>query len=114
VTLRDDIWSRILLKLRLLEPFRIQELGFGESERHTAGRVLREMEQMGWIYRGTEGSPIYQPGVLAYAVFGSGDLEERLAQGDYTPEQLFDALSAQISEDAAELSVERILEGIQE
>jgi len=43
MTLRDDTWNAVLVQLRKTGQFKISDLPFDESKRHTVRRVLREM-----------------------------------------------------------------------
>ena len=51
MTLRDDAWNAIFLTLTRQNEFKLTDLPFKESERHTVRRVAREMEQYRWIER---------------------------------------------------------------
>lgn len=51
MTLRDHVWSTVLLQLRRTGQFRISDLPYDDEQRHTVRRVLREMEALGWLAR---------------------------------------------------------------
>lgn len=51
MTLRDDVWDEVLTTLTNRGAFKISDLPFQEKQRHTVRRVLREMEEMGWLRR---------------------------------------------------------------
>ena len=51
MTLRDNVWSTVLLQLRRTGQFRISDLPYNREQRHTVRRVLREMEALGWLGR---------------------------------------------------------------
>ena len=51
MTLRDEVWNAVLKQLVKTASFRIGDLPFTESQRHTVRRVLRTMEEMGWLQR---------------------------------------------------------------
>lgn len=45
--------------------FRITDLPLEESQRHTVRRVLREIEEMGWVHRDSPRSSIWRLGPKA-------------------------------------------------
>lgn len=52
MTLRDRVWNTVLLQLRRTGKFRISDLHqFDDEQLHTVRRVLREMEELGWLAR---------------------------------------------------------------
>jgi hypothetical protein len=51
MTTRDAVWDAVLLELVRVGAFRIGDLPFKKSKRHTVRRVLREMEAAGWLER---------------------------------------------------------------
>lgn len=51
MTLRDEVWDATLKQLVKTGKFRIGDLPFEDGERHTVRRVLREMEETGWLTR---------------------------------------------------------------
>lgn len=53
MTLRDDIWDQALEVINEQGVFKISDLPFSDSQRHTVRRVLREMEDKGWLTRKT-------------------------------------------------------------
>lgn len=65
MTIRDEVWHEVLLQLMRTSKFRIGDLPFDESQRHTVRRVLREMEQMSWLSRETERAATWRMGELA-------------------------------------------------
>lgn len=62
MTLRDDVWHEVLSTLATQQKFKISELGFEDSQRHTVRRVLREMESRGYLKRDNKQSPFWQRG----------------------------------------------------
>lgn len=54
MTLRDKVWHAVLQQLIKTGYFRISDLPFDESQRHTVRRVLHDMEDKGWLYRENE------------------------------------------------------------
>lgn len=64
MTLRDEIWDEVLLTLIEKGRFKISELDFTEGERHTVRRVLREMEDLGWLKRTSDRGRIWWAGDL--------------------------------------------------
>ena len=62
MVLRDEVWDTALLALTTKETFKTRELGFTASETQTVKRVLKEMEQMGWLQRDSPRAHIWRPG----------------------------------------------------
>lgn len=62
MTLRDQVWNATLDMLDERDEFKLSDLEFQESERHTVRRVLRRMEDYGWLDRRTPNSSIWQAG----------------------------------------------------
>jgi MarR-like DNA-binding transcriptional regulator SgrR of sgrS sRNA len=56
MTIRDDTWDAAFEQLLTTGEFKLTDLPFNESERHTVRRVLREMENKGWLQRETGSS----------------------------------------------------------
>lgn len=67
MTLRDEVWNAALRELTAAEEskFKIGDLGFEDSQRHTVRRVLREMEELSWLERENDRSHIWYPGESA-------------------------------------------------
>jgi len=65
MTLRDDVWHSVLTQLVKTGSFRISDLPFGESQRHTVRRVLREMENIGWLSRTNKRAATWRIGEMA-------------------------------------------------
>jgi len=65
MTLRDDIWDDVLFRLVHEGKFKISDLGYDESQRNTVRRVLREMEEQGWLSRESEQASIWRLGPKA-------------------------------------------------
>lgn len=65
MTLRDDVWNSVLRQLIKTGKFKISDLPFDESKRHTVRRVLREMEELGWLSRENDRSATWRMGELA-------------------------------------------------
>lgn len=59
MTLRDKVWDAVLDTLNDEEAFKVKDLAFDESKRHTVRRVLRRMENHGWVSRETPKSSIW-------------------------------------------------------
>lgn len=51
MTLRDEVWHATLRQIVKTGSFRISDLPFNDSQRFTVRRVLREMEDLGWLER---------------------------------------------------------------
>lgn len=65
MTLRDEVWNSVLKQLVKTGNFRISDLPFNESQRHTVRRVLREMEDLGWLERENKRSATWRMGEMA-------------------------------------------------
>lgn len=65
MTLRDQLWDEILRTLCEVDSFRLSDLPFDGSQRYTARRVLRDMEDRGWLSREHERALDWHPGELA-------------------------------------------------
>jgi len=65
MTLRDDVWHEVLRQLVKTGSFRISDLPFDESQRHTVRRVLREMEDLGWLSRKNKRAATWRIGEAA-------------------------------------------------
>lgn len=65
MTRRDEAWNAILEQLARTGKFKLTDLPFQENERATVRRVLRECEAYDWVYRTSEGSPIWRAGPKA-------------------------------------------------
>lgn len=74
MTLRDQVWDTTLVLLADSETFKLSDLGFDESERHTVRRVLQRMEELDWLSRETKNSSIWHKGPKYREYFtSSGD-----------------------------------------
>ena len=65
MTLRDEAWNAALDQLARTGKFKISDLPFKESERHTVRRCLREMQAYGWVKRDDKHSKIWRVGPKA-------------------------------------------------
>lgn len=74
VAIKDEIWMTLIEELARGESFKIKELDdIPESQRKTARRTLRVMEENGWVERDPPRSSIWQPGPLSRVYFtGTG------------------------------------------
>lgn len=68
MTLRDDVWSEVILMIYKQESFKMADLPFEEGQLHTARRVMRSMEEKGYLMRTSKGSSIWRRGPLADAL----------------------------------------------
>lgn len=62
MTLRDEAWHTVFHTLTQKEEFKLTDLGFKDSEKHTVKRCLREMSDYGWIERDTPQHSIWRAG----------------------------------------------------
>ena len=65
MTLRDEVWNSVMKQLVKTGQFRISDLPFNESQRHTVRRTLREMETMDWLSRENDRAATWRMGELA-------------------------------------------------
>jgi hypothetical protein len=65
MTTRDEVWDAVLLELVRVGAFRIGDLPFEKSKRHTVRRVLREMEAAGWLEREDDRAATWRMGEKA-------------------------------------------------
>ena len=68
MTLRDDVWDTALMELKNRGKFKISDLPFEEEQRHTVRRVLREMDEKGWVTRESKQAAIWRLGPKAEMV----------------------------------------------
>lgn len=73
MTLRDEVWDEALTKLKRQGRFKISDLPFDDSERHTVRRTLRNMEDAGWLQRDSEQSPVWRLGSKAELILEADD-----------------------------------------
>jgi hypothetical protein len=62
MTLRDDVWDSVLPLIRESGRCKAGDLPFDKSQRHTVRRVLKEMEEKGWLTRPSERSHTWYAG----------------------------------------------------
>lgn len=62
MTARDEIFSAVLEQLIRTGKFKLRDLPIRESEMATARRVLRVMEDLGWVARSSPNSSIWRVG----------------------------------------------------
>jgi hypothetical protein len=65
MTVRDEVWAAVLEELVRTGRFKISDLEFEESERHTVRRVLKQMEKFGWLSRKSDKAAIWRIGERA-------------------------------------------------
>jgi len=65
MTLRDSVWNETLKQLIKTGRFRISELPFDDSERHSVRRTLKQMEEMGWLARESNRAAIWRMGEMS-------------------------------------------------
>ena len=65
MTLRDQVWDAVLEELNRTGKFTISDLDFEDSERHTVRRVLRRMEEFGWLRRTNKQAATWRLGTKA-------------------------------------------------
>jgi hypothetical protein len=85
MTVRDEVWDAVLQDLRENGRFKLGDLPFEESKRHTVRRVLKTMEGQGWLYRTSKRGRTWYAGNKAKEYL---DLEKRaevLSDPDFEP-----------------------------
>lgn len=65
MTLRDEAWNTALEQIVRTGKFKLTDLPFKDSERHTVRRVLRQMEAFDWLQRESEHAAIWRAGPKA-------------------------------------------------
>ena len=65
MTLRDTVWHETMQQLVKTGQFKISELPFDESQRHTVRRTLRKMETLGWLSRDSNRDATWRMGEQA-------------------------------------------------
>lgn len=82
MTTRDAVWNAVISKLVEEGRFKIGDLDIPEEKRHTVRRVLKEMEDMGYLERKKEYSHTYRAGELAKLHFDLSDKARVMADLD--------------------------------
>lgn len=80
MTLRDECWTTALEQVNRTGKFKLADLPFKPSERHTCRRCLREMEKYGWLSRETEHSSIWRAGPKSEMLFDLSEEKLELAR----------------------------------
>jgi hypothetical protein len=62
MTLRDAVWNSVMKQLIKTGQFRISDLPFNESQRHTVRRTLRTMEELEWLSRENDRAATWRMG----------------------------------------------------
>lgn len=65
MTLRDQAWNTILEQIVKSGKFKLSDLPFKESERHTVRRVARALEDYDWLTRDSPNAAIWRAGPKA-------------------------------------------------
>jgi len=65
MTLRDNVWNAVLKQLVKTGYFKISDLPFNKSQRHTVRRTLRKMEETDWLSRENDRAATWRMGELA-------------------------------------------------
>lgn len=80
MTLRDEAWNTALEQIVKTGKFKLTDLPFKESERHTVRRVLREMEAYNWLARESEHAAIWRAGPKAEMLMNLSEEKLELAK----------------------------------
>lgn len=81
MTTRDAVWGAVIERIVEDGRFRVSDLPFDESKRHTVRRVLREMEDMEYLYRRDDSPQTWRAGENAKLHFDLS--EEARVLADY-------------------------------
>ncbi len=73
MTVRDKVWDEVMTTLVNRGKFKISDLPFDDSTRHTVQRVLREMEEKGWVRRDSPHAGIWRVGSKAELLLNLSD-----------------------------------------
>ena len=65
MTVRDAVWTEVLDTLIKYGKFKISDLDFPKSKRHTVRRVLRQMEEYDWLMRESKRDSTWRVGPRA-------------------------------------------------
>lgn len=65
MTIRDEVWDEVLLTLVHKGKFKISDLKFEDEQRHTIRRVLKKMEEDGWVTRESKQAAYWRLGPKA-------------------------------------------------
>jgi len=79
MTLRDEVWNALLEQIVMTSKFKITDLPFKQSERHTVRRCLRQAEELSWLGRTSEHSAIWRAGPKAKMLLNLSEEKLRLA-----------------------------------
>lgn len=83
-TVRDECWHEVLLLITEEGRFKISDLPFDEGQRHTVRRVLKVMQEYGWLTRDPPDSGrIWYAGDLAKDKLQLKSRAELLADPDF-------------------------------
>ena len=80
MTLRDQCWTTALEQIVRTGKFKIGDLPFKPSERHTCRRVLREMQDYGWLSRDSPSAAIWRAGPKAEMLMNLSEEKLELAR----------------------------------
>jgi hypothetical protein len=80
MTLRDETWNTALVQIVKTGKFKMTDLPFNESERHTVRRVLRQMEAFDWLQRESEHAAIWRAGPKAEMLMNLSEDKLELAR----------------------------------
>jgi hypothetical protein len=80
MTLRDEAWNAALEQIVRTGQFKLNDLPFKLSERHTVRRCLKEMQAYSWLTRDSEHSSIWRAGPKAEMLMNLSEEKLRLAR----------------------------------
>lgn len=80
MTLRDECWTTALEQIVKTGKFKLSDLPFKESERHTCRRVCREMEKYQWLTRDSQHAAIWRAGPKAEMLMNLSEQKLELAR----------------------------------
>ena len=80
MTLRDECWNTALEQVVRTGKFKLSDLPFKPSERHTCRRCLREMQAYDWLSRDSPHSSIWRAGPKAEMLMNLSEEKLELAR----------------------------------
>lgn len=83
MTVRDDVWDASLRLIIERGRFRISDLPFDDGQRHTVRRVLKEMEEDGWLARESSRGKTWYAGPDAKELFQLSDQAKVLSDPEF-------------------------------
>ncbi|QPV64515.1 hypothetical protein I7X12_07855 [Halosimplex litoreum] len=80
MTLRDECWTIMLEQIVRTGKFKLGDLPLKDSERHTARRVARQMQEYDWLTRDSPSAAIWRAGPKAEMLLNLSEDKLELAR----------------------------------